>query len=262
MTTIPIFRVGTRRLRPELLRDMGVSLRLEGKILQSDQALAMQDRSRTLVYAQPGARFAGLLFYIDQTRGMATKVEKIVDEGSARGWAEDFLKRFEFHPNPPRDKRFLVAFETYSYEANAVTYDGKERAKKPVGIEVASRISLNSVAVIGPRAKVRMLFKDQEIPTWVHCSVWGSLGLVAEKDLLSEHDAVRLVRDRLHDRRGAKVATDIVNVRLAYYLGEYRGGPDLLLPYYFIEVEFKESKGNERSDSQGPGQVIQVPACP
>ena len=43
----------------------------------------------------------------------------------------------------------------------------------------------------------------------------------------------------------------MLSMRLAYFAGEYAGGADLLLPYYFAEVEFRNPKDRERK-LQGP----------
>ena len=51
----------------------------------------------------------------------------------------------------------------------------------------------------------------------------------------------------------------MLSMRLAYFAGEYAGGADLLLPYYFAEVEFRNPKDRERK-LQGPRQLVQS-AC-
>jgi hypothetical protein len=51
----------------------------------------------------------------------------------------------------------------------------------------------------------------------------------------------------------------VVDVRLAYFATEYHGGPDLLSPYYFVEVEYEDRTAQERQ-AQGPRQMLWLPA--
>jgi len=67
------------------------------------------------------------------------------------------------------------------------------------------------------------------------------------------------VSNRIARRGQASRNWRMLNMRLAYYADELNGAPDLLLPYYFIEVEYRDPKSVEPR-RQGARQLIKVPA--
>jgi hypothetical protein len=142
----------------------------------------------------------------------------------------------------------------------AVTFDGKERQRSMVKTEIGSKIFLNDFPVTGARAKVRMTFKGQEIPIMIHCGFWEDIEVFEERDFIREHDIVKVVKEKLAERRNVKSFNKIVELNLAYFAHEFEGEPDLLAPYYFIEIEFEDRNAMEAGISQGPRRVFWLPA--
>jgi hypothetical protein len=186
--------------------------------------------------------------------------EKVVDPKSAKRWADGFLKQFQFVPQRNDDERINFKFETTGYVTEAVTFDGKERKKAKVKSEVASRMSLNGIAVTGGRAKVRMVFKEREQPIMIHCGLWENIEIYEKRELVSEHDVAKTVKEKLDRRSNCKSANRIVDVKLAYFASEFNGGPDVLAPYYFVEMEFEDKNAREFGIEQGPKQIFWLPA--
>jgi hypothetical protein len=122
-----------------------------------------------------------------------------------------------------------------------------------------SRAAINDRYVTGPRAKLRLVFKNDKTPAWIHRALWQRLEVFEERPLLMEDEAYRKVSDRISGRGETRKTWRMIDIRLAYFAGEFCSAPDLLLPYYFIEVEFSDPKDQTR-DRQGPRQLIQIPA--
>ena len=213
-----------------------------------------------LFFFGTGAKFAGLLFYADQSKGVAEDVKKLTDKKSAKRWADSFLERFDLLPQKIKDERIKLHFETSSYQTEAVTFDGKERSKKKTKTEINSETTLNDILVEGPRSKVRMIFKDQEKPIMMHLGMWEKIEVFEERELIREHDVFTIIKEKLAQRQKDGKNYDIVDLRLAYYADEFRGGPDLLVPYYFVEVEYEDKKARELGITEGARQIFPVPA--
>jgi hypothetical protein len=265
MTQIPLFKIRSPQMDREKFAEMARFLEIDGKFLATDEALVVANRERALAFAQPCGKFAGLLFFTDQSRGIAEPIEKPVDTRDAEGFANEFLKRFDLLPKMRDDDRIKFSFEIGAHTTEAVTFDGKERQRTPLKTEISSRIHLNEVPVVGPRAKARMVFKDNARPIFVHFGMWESVEIYEERRLISKDEAVALTRGELTNHRPngkeAPVPPDfeIVDVKLAYFATEYTGGPDLLAPFYFVEVEY-EHQYDEQKGGQGPRQLLPLPA--
>ena len=66
---------------------------------------------------------------------------------------------------------------------------------------------------------------------------------------------------RRAQRSDCKARTyDVRDVKLVYFANEYNGGPDLLTPSYFVEVEFVDPRYAGKESIQGPRQVLRLPA--
>jgi hypothetical protein len=89
--TLPLLRMRPIQMDPDRFRAVASALDLGGDLARTDEALALRDEQRTLVYAQPGSRLAGVLLFVDQRVGVAQQVERVVEEGEAAAWAERFL---------------------------------------------------------------------------------------------------------------------------------------------------------------------------
>ena len=236
------------------------TLGLEGKLAQTEEAMAVHDSIHALAYAQPTAKFAGLLFYTDQSTGTAEEVKKLIDKKSALKWADRFLERFDLLPKQIKDDRIRLHFETICDQTEAVVFDGKERTKKKIKTEIHSKIMLNDIPVEGPRSKIRMTFKDQEKPIMMHLGTWENIEIFEERELIREHDVYTIVKDKLSQRLKGDLNYDIVDIKLAYYADEFKGGPDLLVPYYFVEIENEDKKAREMGITDGIKQMIPIPA--
>lgn len=260
MTKIFLYRLKHEKMKREKFTKIAQDLGMEIKPVETDEAIAAHDSTRALAYAQPGAKFAGLLFYTDQSKGVAEDIIKLTDEKRAKRWADSFLERFDLLPRKIRDERIKLHFETSNYQTKAVTFDGKERSKKKIKTEISSKTTLNDILVEGPRSKVRMIFKDQEKPIMMHLGMWENIEVFEERELIRKHDVFTIVKEKLAHRQKCGINYDIVDIRLAYYADEFRGGPDLLVPYYFVEVEYEDKKARELGITEGARQIFPVPA--
>lgn len=270
MSKILIFKKSVDRMKLENFQKMAKTFEIKGKIVETDVALAVKDSKNVLAYAQPCGKFAGLLFYNDQTVGIAEPVEKLVDKKAVKRWADSFLHEFNLIPSKVKDERINLAFKLHSSQNEAIVFDGKERKRIKNKTEIRSEIELNEIPVVGPRAKVRMVFKDQEKPILIHSCLWDKLEVYEEREAVRIHDVVKVVKEKLMERRsctdksiekrGSAVRYDIISTRLAYFADEYDGGADLLAPYYFVEVEFEDAKAKKNGITQGPRQFFWLPA--
>ncbi len=265
MAEIPVFLMHTELMKKDRFAAIAAHLGVQGELTATGEAIFVQDKTRALAYAQPGSRFAGLLFFTDTSQGFASPVtgrlpgEKVVEE-----WAGDFLKRFQLLPVQADKGQVTATFTSRTLVRESVIEDGEKGGKPrrvPLAAEVAVEVGAHGYRVTGPRAKVRMAFKGARGPLWIHRGLWNTLDVFERRPLLSEDDAHRRLTDRLSGRGATGRAWRLIGMRLAFFAGEFRGGPDLLLPYYFAEVEFRDPKGDSR-EGQGPRQLIQLPACP
>jgi hypothetical protein len=265
MAEIPVFLMHTEPMKKDRFAGIAAHLGVRGELTATRDALFVQDKARALAYALPGSRMAGLLFFTDTSQGLASPVagrlpgDKVVEE-----WAGAFLKRFQLLPAQPEKAQVKATFTSRTFVRESVVEDGEKYGKPrrvPLAAEVAVDVGADGYRVTGPRAKVRMAFKGTKGPLWIHRGLWDAIEVFERRPLLSEDDAYRRLTDRLSARGATRRLWRLVGMRLAYFAGEFGGGPDLLLPYYFAEVEFRDPKGDLR-EGQGPRQLIQMPACP
>jgi hypothetical protein len=261
MASITLYRMRPARLNSEALTKISRHLGIRGIAQEVDEGIAMSNEKQALVYSQPCSRLGGVLFYIDQTQSLAEPIKKPLEEEKAKEWADEFLKKFSLLPKPHEVERIQLKLDTVSYRTDGIVFDGKERKRVPIKTEIASNISLNSIQVVGPRAKIRMVFKEKERPVLIHLGLWESLEVYEEHELVREHDAVDTVREKLARRsRCGEAFYDITEVKLAYFAREFKGGPDLLAPYFFVEVEHRDEKLKAPPNAQQPKHVIWFPA--
>jgi hypothetical protein len=235
------------------------SLGLRAKLERTDEALLAHDGERVIAYAQPSARFAGLLFFVDQTVAWAEPVKRPVRAGRARKWAESFLSEAELLPGEVEGAE--LEFELEARATDTVIFDGKERRRESTKTDILSRIALSGIEVAGPRAKVRMIFKAGERPVMIPVGLWDKLSRYEERELVSEHEVAAAIRDGLADRKdGSSRASKLTDLRLVYWADEFTGGPDLLTPWYFAEIEHTDPRYAGEEPIQGPRQVLRVPA--
>jgi hypothetical protein len=261
--SIFIFKRKTQAMPAERFHKLAAHLGLKGDLVETDEALFARDGDgvRALAYAQPCAKFAGLLFFVDQSVAWGETADKLVSEKRAYDWTHELLKQFELRPNASDDNNIRLDFELKSFQTEAVVFDGRERRRMKVKTDVTSQIALNGIRVDGPRGKVRLVFKSDNRPVMMHIGLWESLAVYEERELIREDEAARLVRDRIAGRGDNRSKSyDIHDVHLIYYADEFRGGPEILAPEYLVEVEFHDPRYTGKQPIQGPRQVIRVPA--
>ena len=262
MTNIQVFRIQNERLEKDKFAAIAEHLGVRGDIKATPEALFVQDKQRALAYALPGARFAGLLFFTDQSQGLGASVDRAPGNEEAERWTHEFLQRFQLGPRALDDQRIRTSFATRVLRTEAVQErdEGRELRRAPVKTDIISDLRVNDRYVTGPRAKVRLVFKNAKQPAWIHRSLWDRLDVFEERPLLSEDEAHRKVAERITRRGETRKTWRMNSIRLAYFAGEFCGGPDLLLRYYFVEVEFRDPKDRQMT-RQGPRQLIQIRAC-
>jgi hypothetical protein len=94
----------------------------------------------------------------------------------------------------------------------------------------------------------------------IHCGLWEHIEVYEEREWIREHDVVKIIKEKLSSRCCDQKGYDIIDINLAYYAREFSGGPDLLAPYYFIEIEFVDSNAEKVQIAQGPRQIFNLPA--
>jgi hypothetical protein len=255
-----IFRTKPQRLDLERFSKIARQLGINKKAIETDEAMAAYDSVRALAYAQPGAKFGGLLYYTDQSVSLGEIVKKPVDPAAAKNWSDGFLKDFKLLPKAPGDKRIAFRLGTKGVSGSAFLFDGKRRKEQKVNTEVISRISLNGITAGGPRAKIRIVFKEKEPPLMMHCGIWGEIEVYEERELVEKEDVMKVVKEKLSSRSNSKSSFQVSDIRLSYFAKEYEGGPDLLAPYYFVDVEFEDRQSQKLGISQGPRQMFWIPA--
>jgi len=260
MTQIYLYKLKPEKMQSDKFTKISRELGIKNKAVETDEAMAVHDSIQALAYAQPTAKFAGLLFYTDQSKGTADEVKKLIDKKSALKWAGRFLERFDLLPKQSKDERIKLNIETICDQTQAIVFDGKERSKKKIKTEIHSKITLNDIPVEGPRSKIRMIFKDEAKPIMMHLGMWESIEIFEERELIREHDVFTIVKEKLAQRHKDDMNYDIVDIKLAYYADEFKGGPDLLVPYYFVEIEHEDKKARAVGITDGPKKIIPIPA--
>jgi hypothetical protein len=263
MPEIPVFRIHSERMQKDKFVAIAEHLGLRGEPMATEEALFLQTKQSALAYALPGSRFAGLLFFGDQSQGIAEPVERALSANNAEAWTNEFLRRFHLGARESEDSQVRVSFTMRAIRTDAATEQGeggKEVRRSPVKTDVMADLRVNDRPVTGPRAKLRLTFKNPQAPVWMHRGLWERLEVFETRRMLTENEVYRRVSDRISPRGSARKSWSMLHVRLAYFAGEFNGGPDLLLPFYFAEVEFRDPKDGART-RQGPRQLLQIPAC-
>lgn len=259
--TVLLLRRKTRTMSADKFAKLGEHLRIKGKPLVTDDAVMLKDDTRAVAYAQSCGKLAGLLFYADQSVAWGEVTDKVVADKRARDWAGALLEKFDLLPTKSDDRKITFDFALTAAQTEAVVFDGKARKRVKAKTDVGADIAVNGLPVVGPRGKVRMIFKTAEQPVMMHVGLWESLSVYEERELVSEHDVVRTVRDKLESRSECGQRNyDVRDVRLVYFAHEFAGGPDLLSPWYFVEVELRDPRHDGPGEAQGPRQVMRIPA--
>ena len=198
--TVLVLRRKTRAMDADRFVKLGEHLGIKGEPLNSEDAVVLKDDSRTIAYAQSCGKFAGLLFYADQRVAWGEATGKLLSDKRARDWAGALLKKFNLLPEKSDDRKIAFDFALTALETEAVVFDGNARKQVKAKTDVGADIAINGIPVVGPRGKVRIIFKAAEQPVMMHVALWETLSIYEERDLVSEHDVVRTVRDKLKSR--------------------------------------------------------------
>lgn len=261
MPSIYIFKLKTARLEKSTVAAAAKELDIAESIQETDEVLAANTKSSTLIYAQPGSRFAGLFSYKDYSQGIADVTDKVVTVDEARAWSDAFVQRFALQPKEIQDERIRLDYEVISRQPEAVSFDGRERSYQKISSEIVAKIALNGIQVTGPRARLKITFKaNARRPAVIHRGLWDEIQLFEERELVRENDIAAAVKDRLAVRGKDASHYKLLDIRLAYFATEYTGGPDLLKPYYFVEVEFFPTNRESKARVAGPRQTLWLPA--
>lgn len=261
MASILLFRTHANRLSAGSLHKISRHLGIGGKAQEAEEAVVAVSERQTLVYAQPCSRMAGVLFYTDQSQSIAEPVKRPLGDAKARAWGDAFLRGFDLLPKTPEDDRIALKIDTHAQRTDGIVFDGKERKPIAMKTDFRTRVTLNGIPVVGPRARARMVFKEGERPALVHVGFWHTMDVYEEREWVREHDIVNTVHERISRREKCGEARyDLIDVKLAYFAGEFRGGPDVLLPYYFVELEQMDPHPKARGRVQGPRQLLRLPA--
>jgi len=262
MSTISVFRMIAPRLDAGALRGVAKELQLGDTVTESDDAVAVHDDGHVLVRAGACAKLAGTLLYVNHRASLSAIHEKPLAPERAGRWLGGFLERNGLTPGKVNDDRATLDVTPYARFTEAIVFDGRERTRVRARTDAGVRLRLNGVPVSGPRTRIRAVFGNDELPLMVHVAVWERLEHHADAELVRAHDVVGAIEKSLKGRKDCGVAIRIRDMRLAYAAAEeFHGRPDLLAPYYFVEVESPVRDSKRGSDpGQGPRQLMKVPA--
>jgi hypothetical protein len=260
MAEIPVYRMRTQRIDRQRFQQFAEHLEIKGQVVESEEALLVHDERSSLAYAQPGSKFSGLLLFTDRTRSLATIPKHLIGAEEAGKWTNEFLGRSDLRLPKIDEEKVRFKAETRAFHTQAVVFDGKERRRVPGRAEVSARFELNDIPVMGVRARLRAVFHDITRPVLLLRCLFDKLELHETRELVRVNDAYMLLREKLATRKDCKPNWNLLGTRLAYVAAEYCGGPDLLAPYYLLEVEYSTGGDQVRLGRQGPRQMFRFPA--
>ena len=141
-------------------------------------------------------------------------------------------------------------------EAVMETGEKGEAERVPMRVDVSSDVQLDGLPVVGPRAKVRAAFGDGRVPQFMHVGLWESVDVYKTGELIPKDRLHKIIDDSAR-RRERKIDLRVRDINLAYWAREYRGGADILEPYYFVEIEHLGADEQQEEGGSGPRQVLQ-----
>lgn len=256
MSNVNIFRYRPQHMKADLFHTIAQDLKLDGEFAQGDEGMVLHNKRQILTWSQPNAKFGGVLFYADRDRSLAEPAKKLPGVDSIKKYMNDFLERSRLMPI--RGKHDVsVKLDAKVTEAMMETGERGEVARVPMRVDVSSRIQLDDLLVMGPRAKVRAAFGDWETPQFMHVGLWETVDVYKTGELIPRDRLLKIIDDRAK-RRERKIELRVRDITLAYWAGEYRGGADILEPYYFVEIEHLEPDQRKGEEGLGPRQVLQL----
>ena len=253
MSKIKIFRYRPKHMETDLFSNIANDLRLKGELKQGEEGLVIYNDHQIMTWSQPNAKFGGVLFYADRNRSLAKPSRRVAEVDPIKDYMNGFLKRSQLMPNPGK---LDVSVKLKAKVTNAMMETGgKEEIKRvPMRVDVYSDIRLDDLPVLGPRAKIRAAF-DGATPQFLHIGLWETMDVYKTGELIPKDHLLKIIDDKTKSRE-RKMDLRVIDINLAFWAGEYRGGADILEPYYFVEIEHQmpdERKGEENS---GPRQVL------
>lgn len=255
MSNVNIFRYRPQYMKADLFRTIAQDLRLDGEFSQGDEGMIFHNKRQILTWSQPNAKFGGVLFYVDRDRSLVEPAKKLPGVDSIKEYMNGLLERWCLMPTRGRHD-VSVKLEARVTEAMMDAGEKDEVARVPMRVDVSSRIQLDGLPVMGPRAKVRAAFGDGETPQFLHVGLWETVDVYRTGELISEDRLSKIIDDRVK-RRKRKIKLRVRDITLAYWAREYRGGADVLEPYYFVEIEHLEPDQRKDEEGSGPRQVLQ-----
>jgi hypothetical protein len=262
MSTIALFRISAPALDQDILRRVAESFHLGRNVTESDDAVAFHDDGRVLVRAGACAKFAGVLMYINHHAALGGIHEKPVDPERAGAWLSEFIGKHGLGPGKVGDDRARLELQPWSRFTEAFVFDGKERKRVRARTDAGVRFRLNGLPLSGPRTRIRAVFGGDELPLMVHVAVWDRLEHHGDAELVRAHDVVATLEKSIRGRTDCNLVVHAKALRLAYAASEeFQGRPDLLVPYYFVEIESPYHVTKGRADGgQAPRQLLKIPA--
>jgi hypothetical protein len=258
---LSLFRMTAPQLDHGVLRGAAEALGIRGDVTESDDAVAMHDDTRVLARAGACAKLAGVLLYVNHGSALGALYDKPLDPERAGRWLREFLEKHALGPGKVVGDRAKLELEPWSHITEAVVFDGKERKRVRAHTDAGVRLRLNGLPVSGPRTRIRAVFGNEELPIMLHIAVWDRLDVHAEVELVREHDVVTALERSIRGRTDCNLVVHIKEIRLAYAASEeFHGRPDLLAPYYFVDVESPYRSRAATDPSQAPRQLLKIPA--
>jgi hypothetical protein len=255
MSNVNIFRYRPRHMDADRFRSVARDLRLDGEFAQGEEGMVLHNKRQILTWSQPGAKFGGLLFFLDRDRSLAEPARELVRVESIQEYMSEFLERWHLMPVQGRHE-VSVRLAAKVTEAVIETGEKSEAERVPMRVDVSSHVQLDGLPVIGPRAKVRAAFGDGKVPQFMHVGLWETVDLYKTGELIPKDRLHKIIDDRVR-RREKPVELRVRDINLAYWAREYRGGADLLEPYYFVEIEHLGTDEEHDEGGSGPRQVLQ-----
>jgi hypothetical protein len=255
MSNVNIFRYRPKYMKADLFHTIARDLRLDGEFAQGEEGMVLHNKRQILTWSQPKAKFGGLLFYLDRDRSLAEPAQKLMRVDSIKEYMSEFLERS--HLMPVQGKHDVsVKLVAKATEAVMETGEKGEATRVPMRVDVSSHVQLDGLPVMGPRAKVRAAFGDGEVPLFMHIGLWETVDVYKTGELIPKDRLHKVIDDRVR-RRERQIELRVRDITLAYWAREYRGGADVLEPYYFVEIEHLGPDQKQDEEGSGPRQVLQ-----
>jgi hypothetical protein len=242
-------------MKVDLFRTIAQDLRLDGELTQGDGGMVLHNKRQILTWSQPNAKFGGLLFYVDRDLSLAEPAKELPSVDSIKRYMNGFLERSSLMPIHGKHD-VSVKLEAKVTQAMMETAEKGEVERVPMRVDVFSHIQLDGLPVVGPRAKVRAAFGDAETPQFLHAGLWKTVEVYRTGELIPRERLLKIIDERAMGRE-KKIELRVHDITLAYWAREYRGGADILEPYYFVEIEHLESDQRLGEKDSGPRQVLE-----